>query len=205
VGNDYLYKSILDVCADHQSSNRALTFGFLLYNVQNPQIIKVINDPDYWKALHATAGRYLSLFYVVQPDEMFGKDLSDNDGIERRGLHEIKGIQFIPILKQYFELDEQIDLPAILFFQVKDRMIVDYFIVKLDKHHIEDAYMELKQHLDIVVKALEKVKEENYINSNEMFDLLKQDMKAAHLKQNFFKLVNSLPMQLFLGWITGKM
>ncbi|CAN5261814.1 hypothetical protein BH23BAC1_BH23BAC1_50300 [soil metagenome] len=46
-----LYSNIIRVSEEHKVTNRALAFGFILYNSKNPQIVKILNGREYWKAL----------------------------------------------------------------------------------------------------------------------------------------------------------
>jgi hypothetical protein len=204
--NNELYDSILKICQEHRMENRALAFGFILYNLKNPQIYKILKDKDYWRALDATSGKYLSLFYIKQNENFFGQDFAKNDGVERRGLYEIEtNSNLTAILKRYFELDENVNYPAVLFFQVHNNMLADYFLLNLDENMVEESFWELQKYIEAAVTELEGVKNENYKNSSEIFNLLKSGVESQKLKRKFFKLSQSFPFQLLTSWITGKL
>ena len=38
------HQSIIDVCNKHREESRALAFAFILYDFENPQINKILND-----------------------------------------------------------------------------------------------------------------------------------------------------------------
>jgi hypothetical protein len=200
-----LYLDISQICDEHRLTHRALAFGLLLFNLKNPQIYKILDDKAYWTALDVTSGRYISLFYIKQEDNYFGQDLLESDGAERRGLHELKtGQDLLPIIKNHLKLDEKINYPAVLFFQVHEGLMTDYFLVSLDERNVEDSFWELQTYIQKAVNELESVKKENFGNSKEIFELLKFGVKNERLKRKIFKATQKFPVQLFLGWLTGK-
>lgn len=200
-----LYNSILDICSEHKSTNRALAFAFILFNYKNPQIYKILNDDDYWRAMNQTSGKYLSIFYISQPDTYFGQDLMESDGKEQRGLHGLKTKDLlIPMLKRYFELDEKIDLPAVLFFQEQDGLLTDYFLVGLDERKLEESFWELQDYIQTAVDNLEKITLDNYANSREIFNQLKSGVEGHKLRRKIFKTTQQFPTQLLAGWVVGK-
>ncbi len=200
-----LYSDIAQICQEHRLTHRALAFGLLLFNLKNPQIYKILNDKAYWTALDVTSGNYISLFYVKQQDNYFGQDLIESDRVERRGLHELQGgPDLVPIIKNHLNLDEKINYPAVLFFQVHEGLMTDYFLVSLDERNVEDSFWELQTYIQKAVDELEAVKKENFGNSREIFELLKSGVKYQRLKRKIFKTTQKFPVQLFLGWLTGK-
>jgi hypothetical protein len=200
-----LYDSIVEICNEHRLTNRALAFAFILYNYKNPQIYKILDDEDYWRALNGTSGRYLTVFYISQPDSYFGQDLAESDGKEQRGLHGLMTYeQLVPLLKPYFQLDEKIDLPAVLFFQEHNGLLTDYFLLGLDENKLEESFWELQQYIQTAVDNLEMIKKENHQNSHEIFTQLKLGVEGQRTKRKIFKATQSFPLQLFAGWITGK-
>jgi hypothetical protein len=200
-----LYDNIIAVCNEHRLTNRALAFAFILYNFKNPQIYKILRDEDYWRALNETSGKYLSVFYISQQDSYFGQDLSESDGKERRGLHGLMTYeQLIPLLKPYFQLDERIELPAVLFFQEHDGLLTDYFLLGLDENKLEESFWELQHYIQSAVDNLEKIAKDNYQNSQEIFNQLKLGVESHKLKRKIFRTTQQFPTQLLAGWIVGK-
>ena len=200
-----LYDNIVEICNEHRLTNRALAFAFILYNSKNPQIYKILQDEDYWRALDQTSGRYLTVFYISQPDNYFGQDLTESEGKEERGLHGLMTYErLVPLLKPYFQLDEKIELPAVLFFQEHNGLLTDYFLLDLDENKLEESFWELQQYVQTAVDNLEKITEENYKNSSEIFKQLKSGIDGKRLRRKMFKATQSFPLQLFAGWIVGK-
>ncbi len=200
-----LYNSIIDICREHKSTNRALAFAFILYNYKNPQIYKILDDNDYWRAMNETSGKYLSIFYIPQPDSYFGQDLVESDGKEKRGLHGLKTNEhLIPLLKNYFELDEKIELPAVLFFQEHNGLLTDYFLLGLDERKLEDSFWELQDYIQTAVDNLERITKDNHANSREIFNQLKTGVDGQRLRRKIFKTTQQFPTQLLAGWVVGK-
>ncbi|MCZ8023683.1 MAG: hypothetical protein O9294_18135 [Cytophagales bacterium] len=200
-----LYDNIVSICNEHKRTNRALAFAFLLYNCKNPQINKILEDRHYFQSLHETSGKYLTIFYISQRETYFGQDLSEHNGKEIRGLHGLKtGEQLIPHLKPYFELDEKIELPAVLFFQEHNGMMVDYFLLTLDEKKFEDSFWELQTYIESAVERLERIKKENYGNSKEIFNQLKSGVTGQRTRIKFFKLTQTFPIRMFIDRIIEK-
>ena len=132
---------IIELCEKHREESRALAFAFLIYDFRNPQIIKVLEDADYWNALDTISGKFLSIYYIHSRERNFAEDLSAANDLERRGLHPINGgmpfSNLLPILKKYLALDNNVKLPSILFFQVEGKLISDYFLIELSEEGIE--------------------------------------------------------------------
>ena len=200
-----LYDSIATICNEHRLTNRALAFAFILYNFKNPQIYKILNDSDYWRAMNETSGKYLSVFYIAQKDDYFGQDLMESDGREQRGLHGLKANELlVPMLKRYFELDEKIQLPTVLFFQEHEGLLTDYFLLGLDERKLEDSFWELQDYIQTAVNKLQDIASENYNNSREIFNQLKSGVEGHQLKRKIFRTTQQFPTQLLAGWVVGK-
>jgi hypothetical protein len=52
----------VEICNRQRDNNMALEFAFFVYNFENAQIAKVLEDPIYWNALNKSSGEYLSVF-----------------------------------------------------------------------------------------------------------------------------------------------
>ena len=57
LSNDAFSQSIIDICEQHRKEKRALAFAFILYDFENPQIFKILDDRNYWNALN-TISKY---------------------------------------------------------------------------------------------------------------------------------------------------
>jgi len=205
---DDFSNGITDLCEKHREQNRALAFAFLIYDFCNPQIIKVLNDIDYWNALNIISGKWLSIYYIHSSDKNFGEDLTAASKIETRGMHPIRTNEpfchTLPMLKRYLALDNDVSLPSILFFQVEDGLVSDYFLVELSEESIEKSFIEFKNHINAAVERLKMVAPENYDNSQPIFNSLKEGVESTKFRKALFRNVQKFPVGMLLSWL-GKL
>lgn len=201
---------IIELCEKHRGESRALAFAFLIYDFRNPQIIKVLEDEDYWNALDVISGNFLSIYYIHSRERHFAEDLIATDHAERRGLHQINekiGIavdELAPMLKKYLVLDNNVKLPSILFFQVEGRLISDYFLIELSEETIENSFIELKDYIMAAVERLKMIDPKYYGNFKPIFESLKQGVDSKRFRRVTFKNIQKFPVQLLLNWLIGK-
>lgn len=209
LGNDEFRNNILELCNKHRDENRALCFCFLFHDYSNPQIFKILADDDYWNALHEISGHFLSIFYIAINEETFGQDLDEHDGTEKRGLFGLKTEKDFaevvkPMLKKYFDIEEPIHLPSLIFFQADGQGVTDYFAIELNEQRVEESFLELRDYISNSVNTLKGVQPINYGNTEAIFNLLRETVTGRNLKRRVFKATQSFPVNLFLGWLTSK-
>ncbi|WP_282126465.1 hypothetical protein [Marinifilum flexuosum] len=196
---------ILSMCENHKNQGRALAYAFLMYDFENPQIAEVLENKNYWNALHKISGKYLSVFYLNSREEHFAEDLNNQSGVVKRELCGIDSFEGLSsMIAPYFDLEDKVKLPSILFFQTRGRMITDYFVIELNEEKIEDSFLELKSYIKVAVENLKGVKPENYKNSESIFDLLKRGVEGEKIRKVFFKNIKTFPVQLVINWFVGK-
>jgi hypothetical protein len=188
---------ILQICHQHKTENRAMAFAFIVSDLDDPQIIKLLRDKDYLQTLHKISGRYLTVFYLNNDyvDETINKaGKSDiirfEFGIERV---DAPGNYSPKYLVQNLLNRENLPSPSILFFQVIDNIITDHTFAQIREDRIEDAFIEMKQIIKTAIESLSTVKDENRENSSELFNLLKLSIESSeywkNARNNFDKLI----------------
>jgi len=201
-------EGIIELCEKHRNESRALAFAFLLYDFQNPQIIKVLEDKDYWNALNKISGKYLSVYYLHTKEKTFAEDLKASNGIEKRGMHPISEDfeidTIVPMLKRYLDLETDVKMPSILFFQVEGKLISDYFLIELFEETIEKSFIELKDYIFEAVASLKRIDPTCYENYQPIFESLKKEVKSKRFRKVSFRSVQKFPVQLLLSWLLGK-
>ena len=201
------YETIQDICKQHKEEQRALAFAFIIHNFKDPQLNKVLSDEDYWESLDKISGHLLTVFYLPSNKKNFGEDLLISSGSEQRGMYGINVDEskdmMVPMIKNYLQYDRPIKLPTVLFFQTDGRLIQDFFFIELSEQKIEDSFNEIKTYISGAVNELERVRPENYGNSQEIFNLLKSGVKAVNFKRRVNKTTGSFPFQQFIGWLIG--
>lgn len=63
--------------------------------------------------------------------------------------------------------------PFVLLFQTDGEDTSDFFVVALKQDKLEEAFLELRDHIKNAVDSLSKVKPEYFKNHQEIFDLIK--------------------------------
>lgn len=199
---------IIELCEKHREQNRALAFAFLIYDFCSPQLIKVLEDIDYWNALNSISGRWLSIYYIHSDAKKFAENLTAASGIERRGMYPITTKEpfshVVPMLKRYLSLNDDVNLPSILFFQVEGGLISDYFLIELSEEGMEKSFIELQAYIKAAVERLKMIAPENFENFQPIFDSLKQGVESTKIRKVFFRNVQKFPVELLLSWLLGK-
>lgn len=185
-------KKFIDICNEHKKNGQALAFAFILYDFDNAQIRKVLDDSHYWESLNYISGKYLSVFSFNYKRK---KELS-NHKIEYLTSVNLSNKQNINessknIIKQYFG-KMNVKFPSILFFQVNDQKVIDLRLIELGEEKIEESFIEIKKFLTSAVEALKDVHEENYKNIEVIFDNLKDNIEATNLGIKFSKAKSSI-------------
>lgn len=205
---DAFTKSIIDLCETHRKENKALTFAFLVYDFENPQIFKIIEDENYWNALNTISGKYLSVYYIHSREKIFGEDLLVHNGVEHRMFYpiddRIQRSAVLPILKKHLALDDDVKLPAILFFQVEGKLISDYFLIELFEEKIEESFLELRDYILSAVNRLKMIGPENYGNLQPIFESLIEGVKFTKFRKVFFRNAKKFPVKWLTSWIISK-
>lgn len=184
-------KEFLDICNEHRNDNRALVFAFLLYDFENYQIAKILDDPHYWISLNTISGDFLTVFSLHYKAEDMKKKMIEM--LQRKmGQLSNKEFNMIPangnpsletnkLIKKYFGDDINIKYPSVLFFQVQNSNVSDYRLIQLDQREIEASFLELKKYIEVAAKALQDVNRENKDNVNEIFSLVDQSVAGIRL------------------------
>ena len=102
-------------------------------------------------------------------------------------------------------INQDLDTPFILFFQTNGEDISDHFFVSLKKDRIEESFLELKNHIKTAVDSISKVREENFGNHHEIFNLIKVGVKQSKINKFFsVNIFNKSNVQAFVKFIIGK-
>ena len=203
-------KDIVQTSIEHKKQKRALAFAFLVYNFESPHVAKILEDKYYWNSLHRIAGHYLSIYYIHSDfDYLNDKKVYFSRGDVGKAYNHFYGYKTqggpsdiaLPVLKQFFNIDERIKLPALIFFQIDDQNISDTIFIELKEQQIEASFLELKEILIKSVNKLKLIKEENYQNSNAIFRELKTGLINLKHKKIFRKFKRKISFSTLLSLI----
>jgi hypothetical protein len=184
-------KEFLNICDQHHNDNRALVFAFLLYDFENYQIAKILDDAHYWISLNAISGDYLTVFSLHYKAEDMKKKIME---MMQRKMNQTTDKEFSMIatygnpsldtnklIKKYFGNEINVKYPSVLFFQVQNSNVSDYRLIQLDQKEIEASFLELKKYIEVAAKALQEVNRENKNNVNEIFNLVDESVAGIRL------------------------
>jgi len=173
------------ICRYHQMSGRASAFAFIIYDFHNPHLKKVLMDSDYWNTLDKTSGHFLTIFSLFEKptknklnDTFFPKSVKMNFQAVKVGTTKDLALSYREIIALIFgRLD--FPSPSILFFQVDNEQISDYFFVELKENKIEDGFNELKELIDHSVESIKAIAPENMKNYKEIFHMLEVNVNSS--------------------------
>lgn len=203
--SESLEQYILEICRQHKIENRAMAFAFIVSDLDDPQIIKLLRDNDYLQALHKISGNFLTVFYLNNDyvDETIHIAEKSNVMRVELGVEKIDapGNYSPKYLAQNLLNRENLPSPSILFFQVVDNIITDYTFAQIRENRIEDAFIEMKLIIKTAIESFSSVKKANRENSTELFNLLKLSVESSEFwknaQNNFDKLIRIKDFLLF--------
>lgn len=179
---DNFESDFLNICERHREDKRALAFAFILYDFSHPHITKALEDQDYWNALDKISGEYLSVFSFHTREKR--KRVSRNKSTKRSDVMSWMNPVDVEeltngksLLEKYFDLEQPIRLPAILFFQVSNSEITDTHLVQLTKEKIEDSFLEIKEIISTAAESVSEIKDGNNRNDRVIFSLIENSLK----------------------------
>jgi hypothetical protein len=193
---------MVEICNKHKQTDKALAFGFILCDFDNPQIWKILNDKEYWLALNEITGVFLSIFSLnYRPPDSTPKNIKSKlvfNALISMPTNLNPRFATNALIDKYFK-ETEINYPAILFFQVDNNSVVDSLLVDLKEQEIEKAFLELKNYMTRAASALKKITAENRKNDREIFDCLEREVKSLRtarkikrITQNVFNITEIL-------------
>lgn len=188
-------KLLLKICQEHSSTGKALAFAFIVYRFQDPHIIKILNDLDYYNALNKISGKKLTVFYIDSNSYVLPKSkqkVRRHEAIKSRLTHIGTGDLDLgnSSIMNIFNIESEVDSPFVIFFQASANKITDSCIVKLDKERMEDSFLELKSLVKNAVSAISQVSPENQKNKQEIYNLIEAEI-TSHNKYSILRMIGN--------------
>ena len=187
----------LEICNTNRNENKALVFAFILYDFNNPQIAKILNDPHYWLSLDEISGHYLTVFSLhYKAEDLMQKKMelmrAKMNSIPSKEMNSIitnlnPSSQTNQLIKKYFGDNIDVKYPSVLFFQVNSDEVVAQRLIQLDENAIENSFEELKNYIKVAAEALHLVNFENKHNTKDLFNLVDTDVRGLRDKILFKK------------------
>lgn len=185
---------LLNLCEQHKIQKKALAFAFIVYDFENQTMKQTLKNKDYWSSLDKISGKYLSVFYINSKDSYYRmrQEQIFNEAIRQKETNYKENCMnfLVPLrleptpldnaigfIKKEFEINDNLKHPFVLFFQTDGENISDSFVVSLKQEKLEEAFLELRDHIKNAVTSLSEVKEEYFDNHQEIFNLIRSGVE----------------------------
>lgn len=182
---DELKDNLIKICRQHHLQGRASAFAFIIYDFSNAHLRKVLMDGDYCDSLDRTSGHYLTVFSLFEgpTKDKFNNTLLPkkiHQKFEAAKVNTTKdiGVSYREIIELFFG-GTDFPSPSVLFFQVNNEQISDYFFIELKENKIEDGFNELKELIDKSIEAIKDISPENKHNYREIFEMLVLNVNSS--------------------------
>lgn len=122
------------ICAEHLETGRAKSFAFIFYDFTDRDLRKILEDQGVFAQLDRLSGHELSVFYLFA---------------SKRSTVESFNAEFLSALG----VEEQAQLPCIVFFQFRDGKIGDVEIAEMHNANLIHGFNELKSVFENYLKS----------------------------------------------------
>lgn len=178
------YIDFIDICNNQRNPEIGHVFAFILYDFQNPQILKVLKDRDYWNSLDSISGQYLTIFSINIKPKISIRSRSAANNLIFRNMVSVNSFgdpseAYNSIMNKYFSSSDEFKYPSVIFFQVERDEILDYMMIQLKEKQIEKSYLELQIYIQEVVDTLKQITPENSSNYKEIFNMVRVSVNSA--------------------------
>ena len=126
-------KRFISICENHLENKRAKSFAFIFYAFHNQQIRDIFKNQGGFAKLDRLSGNNLSVFYID----------SENKHIVN---------EFNQIFLGAFEIQNEIELPCVIFFKLNEGEVENIQLVELTEPDRMFAFKELFDSIDSYLK-----------------------------------------------------
>lgn len=177
--NEFI-KQILNYSEQMRLESQNIAFAFILYDIRNEHIIKILNDIVFANVIDGISDKYL----LVYSREIELKALKtfvipkNETGIKYNLLRFISTTMpmkdFNKQIADFFNFERSLKLPCIIFFQVHNENINGAFAINLKEETEEKSFKEIKMYLETVTNALKNILPEHYNNHVEIYNIIER-------------------------------
>jgi hypothetical protein len=161
-------------------------FGILLYSNENPHIIKMLRDIDYYNSLNEKSGEDLIIFHtpIQKGNYIYSSKGNSSLALMVRIWKEPEdNKKVLPI----FEIKDSRELPVFTLFLFENGEL-HFFNNKIKYSSVEDSYLSLASVIDNI-KPIYKMNTKNKLN---YFKLAKRKIKINKYVKNLGSLISIL-------------
>ncbi len=119
---DSFHRRFLQICEEHVESNRAHSFAFIFYDLDDGSLKSILRDQGVFTKLDRLVRSRLSLFYLHNPKphtaRSFNREFQDRLGISTSG-------------------------PCVVFFRISSGAITDIKVCAIESTHLLQGFHEI--------------------------------------------------------------
>lgn len=153
---------IKQLLIDRKSYHTANIFGVIVYTVENPHIVKVLRDSDYWDSLNARTKGWI--LYAIRPDDHYA--------------HLTEGY----LLPQLGVAAKRV-LPCLIIFAVGPNQEIYQREYPIEDKDIEAAYDSIKRTVKLVTNSVKEILSQYLLGPNVYREVVKSLDAELALKQ----------------------
>lgn len=169
---------------DRVSYNTANVFGVIAYTVENPYIVKVLRDQDFWRSFNSRTKNWI--LYAIQPDGRYAH-LTDEYILPELGV------------------EKKDDLPLLIVFAIGPEGQYLQRSYPIDDRNEQTAYDSIRNIVKIITDTIHAIAPENLLSTNVIREV-KKNLDAELAKKQWKKVtyaMEKLFITLFARAISG--
>lgn len=167
--------TVQQLIKDRMTYKAANVFGMIVYSEENPHLVKVLRDQDYWNSLNAQTKNWI--LYAVKPDENYSH-LLDSYIMPQLGLSTNRS------------------LPLLIVFAEDSNQIVYQKEYDIDDSSVTVAYESIKATVKTISDTVSAIFPE-YLSSPNVFREVEKALDAELAKKHWKRVTSE--MAKFVG------
>ena len=169
-------------------SSEIKTFGFIIYNEENPSIVKLLRDDDYWNALNSISGEK---FYIFSVKPKKGKTKlttpSSKSGVMQMliPVYEWQEPKYNKDLLKAFDINTTKELPLFFIFTKVDSYLLKQSI-KINENNVETAFQQLKKIFYEIDELSNKINKNYQEHPAQVHDKFEKILSYSNFKKSSY-------------------
>ena len=170
-------------------NNLSRIYGFILYTRENPYVVKVLRDEDFWNALNDISGPNWPIFAVKPLEKGFYKTRGSSiPGVVGFMMQTWEEPRTNTQILTDFGLSNSKDLPCFVAFMWDDNDDLHSITVPISGNDIDSVYCSIEKIVRIIKETEDAISPE-YKHNVEVFRNVSDQLNALKFKHKFKKSV----------------
>ena len=157
-------------------------FGLILYTDENPHLVKVLRDDDYWNALDSVTGQKWCVF-SVKPEKGRYDYPTPRPGMMCMMVPIWKEPNSNRELLEEFKLEDTKSLPQLVVFTETKKGKILSIAVKLKETSQEESFNHLSFVLRQISNAVQRIDKENRNDYESVFNAVSMEIEGLKLRE----------------------